>query len=199
MIRYRCATPATDACYKRLQRRPCDLEWLLLGVISREDPLYYELRNQGKPSEKAHTNARTRSGQAGKDLTSRPKRIGIPFMTYRAAVGAFLDVFRLCLRHGWLGSHPQPRPVTLRRRTGGEAAVKRIQKLRAKFGLLLPRGKAAEKLGLLFKGLLPDGYKTVAQRKKEKAEAAKKAVAERKKAAKQASKKANAPPNATAA
>ena len=132
VVRYRCAALGDEACPGRLQRRRCDAEWLLLGVISREDPLYYELRHQGKPSEGAqHTNARTRTGQAGKDLTSRPKRIGIPFMAYRAAAGGFLDVFRLCLWHGWLGSHPKPHPVKLRRRTGGEIAVASLRAARA--------------------------------------------------------------------
>jgi hypothetical protein len=218
VITYRCASPVTQECYRRKQRRPCSLEWLLLGVISREDPLYYELRNQGKPSERMHGNARKRSGQSGNNLTSRPKRIGIPFMALRAAIGAFLDVFRLCLRFGWLGSHPKVRPALVRPRTGGKEAVERLQKRRQKFGLFLPRGKVAQKLRLVFEGVLPDGYKPVAQRRKEKREAAKKAAAEKKAklkaeqkaaakadAAKAAAAKdaageeANAPPEASAA
>lgn len=180
VITYRCASPVTQDCYRRKQRRPCSLEWLLLGVISREDPLYYELRYQGKPSERMHGNARKRTGQSGKDLTSRPKRIGIPFMALRAAIGAFLDVFRICLRFGWLGSHPKVRPALVRPRTGGKEVVEKLQKLRQKFGLFLPRGKVAQKLGLVFEGVIPDGYKPVAQRRKEKREAAKKAAAEKK-------------------
>lgn len=206
VTRYRCATPVTAACQRRLQRRRCSIEWLLMGVISREDPLYFELRHQGRPSEGAHTNTRTRTGQAGKDLTSRPKRIGIPFMAYRAAVGGFLDVFRLCLWHGWLGSHPKPHPVKIRRRTGGEVAVAALQAARAKFGALLPRGKAAQKLGLVFQGIVPDGYTTIAQRKKDKAAAAKKAAKEKqaakdKVAAEKAAKgkQAKPPPDAAAA
>ena len=38
--RYRCAAPVTEACQRRLQRRRCNTQWLLMGVISREDPLY---------------------------------------------------------------------------------------------------------------------------------------------------------------
>lgn len=200
VVRYRCAAPVTQACRNRLQRRPFELEWLLFGVVSREDPLYYELRGTGRPNEKAHQNSRTRTGQAGNNLTSRPKRVGIPFMAYRAAVGAFIDVFRLCLRYGWLGSHPKPREIVLRRRTGGDKAVASLHKRRAKIGLLLPRGKAAEKLGLLFQGLLPDGYKTIRQRKRAKAEAAKKAAAEKKAKQTKADKgKANPPPDPSAA
>jgi hypothetical protein len=202
VVRYRCAAPIKDICRRKLQRYPFEREWLLFGVVSREDPLYYELRGAARPYERAHQNSRTRTGQAGNDLTSRPKRIGIDFMAYRAAVGAFLDVFRLCLRHGWLGSHPQPRAVVLKRREGGEEAVASVRRKRERAGLLLPRGKVAEKLGLVFQGLLPDGYKTIRERKRQRTIAAKKA-AEEKKAAKKASSttkgKAKPPPDAPAA
>lgn len=213
VIRFRCATLGEDRCYRRTpQSRPCSLEWLLLGVISREDPLYYELRHRGRPSEGSHGNVRRRTGQSGKNLTSRPKRIGIPFMALRAAIGAFLDVFRVCLRFGWLGSHPNVRPAIVRPRTGGKEVVEKMQKLRQKFGLFLPRGMAAKKLGLVFEGVIPDGYKPVAQRRKERREAAKKAAeekkaklkAEEKAAAKAATndppgEEANAPPEVSAA
>ncbi len=80
------------------------------------------------------------------------------------------------------------------RRTGGEIAVESVRAARAKFGAL-PRGKAAQKLGLVLQGIVPDGYKTIAQRKKEKAAAAKKAAAEKAAHGKQA----KPPPDAAAA
>jgi hypothetical protein len=173
VIRFRCTNPHTDQCRTAIQRIDCELEYLLLGVLSRECPLYFELRNQGRPQENAHQNARARYCLAGKNVTSRCKRIGIPFMALRAAVASFVEVFRLCLRHGWIGNHKKLNLAAPVRRKGGDRGVRALKRLRARAGLLLPRGKKA--LDLIWDGVVPDGYKTIAQRRAEKKKAAEQA------------------------
>jgi hypothetical protein len=180
-IRSRCANPHTPECLIRLQLTPCEREWLLLGVVSHEEELYFQLRRVLREREKAHHDARTRHGNEGKDERSRLKRLGIPFLELRDAIARFLDIFRICLRMGWIGTHERKGKVWAKKLKGGSEGVKAVKRLQRMKGLLLPRGEHARKLGLLFEGEIPQGWTPVAecraakkaQRKKSKAPPAK--------------------------
>jgi hypothetical protein len=173
------------------QSRALDDEPLVLGVLGRDSELYFELRNQGKPFEKSHRNGRTRYGTAANNVDTRPKRVGIEFLELRSSISHFVEVFRLCLRNGWIGNHPTRNTSQPRQRSGGKEAVTTLELTRRAAGLLLPAGPKAEKLGLVFQGILPASWVPISIRRDE-AKAARrgkkgvKATAEEKAAASQA-------------
>jgi hypothetical protein len=167
-VTYRCANPHTRKCRTELQSKPCDTEPLVLGVLSHEDELYWELRNAGKPHEKAHRVARARYTTGANNVDTRPKRPGIPFLELRSSLSHLVEVFRLCIRQGWLDPrHPNARPGQPRQRPGGKKGLEVMRRLRRLAGLLLPQGRAAEKLKLRWDGELPDGWVPIKQRRKE--------------------------------
>jgi len=87
-------------------------------------------------------------------------------MRLRAALASFLDIFRVCLRFGWIGSYDKVRDPVFRPRRGGENAVAGLRRRRRKLGLLLPRGPAADRLGLTWTGEIPTDWRPIAERRK---------------------------------
>jgi hypothetical protein len=87
----------------------------------------------------------------------RPKVRGFAILESRSLIAEFLEVFRLCLRQGWLRSTAKLNKVTPRKRDGSQALAgfRRLRKIKK---LLLPRGPAAVKLGLVFSGELPPDW-----------------------------------------
>jgi hypothetical protein len=100
---------------------------------------------------------------AGADPDTRAERIGTSFLDLRAALGSFLDIFRVLLRQGWLESTVKKKPWTPVRRNGEKAVASFRRRLR-RLGLLLPRGPQAVRLGLAFTGEIPNGWVPVATR-----------------------------------
>ena len=167
-VNYVCANPSTQRCHDRQQSKRCDTEPLFLGVLSHEDELYWELRSAGKQQERAHRVARARYSTGANNVDTRPKRIGIDFLELRSSLSHFVEVFRLCVRQGWLDpASPQAKPSVSVLRKGGKKALEVMQRLRRRAGLLLPQGKAAAKIDLLWDGVLPAGWVPVKQRRKE--------------------------------
>lgn len=113
VILFRCTLPGDRVECKKIQTRHCRDEWLLFGPLTREEPLYFELSGAGKPGEKNNALDRRRYMLAGADPDTRAKRIGTSFLDLRAALGAFLDIFRVLLRR--VGSSRTPRRTRGRR------------------------------------------------------------------------------------
>ena len=170
-VTFRCANPQgpqAHLCRTKPQSVRCDVEPLVLGVLSHEDELYWELRNAGKPQEKAHRVARARYQTGANNVDTRPKRPGIPFLELRSSLSHFVEVFRLCVRQGWLDpTRANAKPGTVTRRPGGKRGVEVMRRLRRIAGLLLPQGKQAAKLGYAWDGVLPDGWVPIKERRKQ--------------------------------
>ena len=86
----------------------------------------------------------------------------------RSSLSHFVEVFRLCIRQGWLdptSNRAKPSASVLRK--GGKKAVEVMRRLRRLAGLLLPQGKAAAKLDIRWDGILPEGWVPIKQRRKE--------------------------------
>ena len=164
MIAYRCTLPGDRAECERLQSKHCSDEWLLFGPLNRNDPLYFELRADGKPAEKNNSLDRRRYMLAGANPDTRAKRVGTAFLDLRACLGSFLDIFRVLLRQGWLESEVKLNPWEPKRRKGGETALHSFNRRLRRLGLLLPSGPRAQQLGLAFTGEIPDGWVPVAER-----------------------------------
>ena|SRR5471030_2805721 len=153
--RHRCLDPKTVACEQHERRIPCDEESLLFGYEDRESPLYFQIRNVGKSrGEGLQWFGRRRYNDTSKTAETRPYRLGIAHVELRAALADFLDIFRVCLRHGWIGNWPRLNADQLVRRSGGEKAVISLQRKRAKLGLLLPRGERAIEDGWAWDGTI---------------------------------------------
>jgi hypothetical protein len=200
ILEYRCANPITPDCGTRKQQKRCEEEWLLFGALTREDPLRFSLRADAMNKENAHAHSRSRYAVAGNSVYNRAKKLGIPWLDLRASAAQFLDIFRVCLRQGWIDSDAKRNTTPPMPRQEGNLAVERLLKERRDRGLLYPAGPQAEKLGLVWDGELPEGYVPIAERRKLAAEARK--AASRKAAATQkanAKKKVKPPPKAAAA
>ena len=162
---FRCLDPKTPECERFERRVWCDEESLLFGYEDRESPLYFQLRGIGKSrGEGVHWYGRRRYNDTSKTAETRPYRVGIAHVELRAALADFLDIFRVCLRHGWIGDWPNSRPARVVRRKGGEAAVKSLRRKRSQLGLLLPRGERAIETGWAWDGAIPAGWVPVKQR-----------------------------------
>jgi hypothetical protein len=73
------------------------------------------------------------------------KALGIAIHRLRAAVAHSLDLFRVCLRMGWIGNHPKRYTGKPVRRPYGKKGVRAMQRLPAMNGLLLPRGAEGDR------------------------------------------------------
>jgi hypothetical protein len=152
-IRFRCQLVHTDAC-KGLQSIPCEKDWRILVPLSRLSELYHALRRSHKSYEHLHRHWRDRYSSAGKNLESRLKRRGIAAQQLRSDAALVIEWFRLCLRHGWLGSARRSERGELKR-TSGASALARVLEARKKRRLNRPYGPAAIKLGLARAGPAP--------------------------------------------
>src|SRR5262245_46749504 len=88
-------------------RRP---DWRILIPLSRASELYHALRHSHQSYEHVHRHWRDRYSCAGKNLESRLKRRGLGAQQLRSDAALVIEWFRLCLRHGWLGSARRREP-----------------------------------------------------------------------------------------
>lgn len=145
-LRFRCVTPHLKECTK-IQSIACSEEWSLLIPLSRKTELYYAVRKLHGRFENIFDHWRDRYCAAGKNASSRLKRLGVEPQLARARAGLLLDWIRLCLRHGWVGSwkkRNEKEPFIY----GAAKQLERVIKARMKRLLDLPYGAAAEKLKL---------------------------------------------------
>jgi hypothetical protein len=92
--------------------------------------------------------------RGSKNLESRLKLRGIGAQRLRSDAALVIEWFRLCLRHGWLGSARRSEPGELKRASGTEA-LERVLESRRKRRLNRPYGAAAIRLGLARAGPSP--------------------------------------------
>lgn len=55
--------------------------------------------------ERVHSLNRIRNNVGPKGIEVIARRVGLPWLRFRAYIGRALDWFKICLRNGWLGSH----------------------------------------------------------------------------------------------
>ncbi len=147
VIRFRCLLAHTDECRMKTQQIRCSENWRLLIGLPRHSERYMAVRSAHKNMERTFAQQRRRFGVAGKDETGRLKRRGMDVHRLRAAIARFLEWLYICLRHGWIGSHRYRNIVHTLNRTGRDAARRLINR-RFAYGLMLPYGPKAYKLGL---------------------------------------------------
>lgn len=145
-LRFRCVTPHRKECSK-IQSIACDEEWSLLVPLSRKTELYYAVRKLHGRFENIFDHWRDRYCAAGKNASSRLKRLGVEPQLARSRAGLMLEWIRICLRHGWVGSWKKindNEPYVY----SAAKTLDRVLKARMKRLLDLPYGAAAEKLKL---------------------------------------------------
>ncbi|MDQ6776127.1 MAG: hypothetical protein M3071_07915 [Actinomycetota bacterium] len=133
----------------RPQSLACSIDPRRLGPLPRTSLAYQELLASHSNSEHAHYDRRRRFSVAGKDLTCRLKRPGLPVQRLRGAAGALIEWVLIAHRCGWLGHLSQPRQFNEGNYTAN--AENRLAKLRARrraAGLDLPYGPRAAELGV---------------------------------------------------
>lgn len=92
---------------------------------------------------------RTRYHLAGKTTAAMLERPGVPTQQLRGYAALFLEWFRICLRHGWIGSWAkinESSPVAITSK--GLKKLQQMLRERRKACLHLPYGKAAVRLGI---------------------------------------------------
>jgi hypothetical protein len=147
----------TDGCTKT-QTISCAADWRLLVPLPRTDPLYHELMRSHDEYENTHNLWRLRYRVGADDLGLRPKRIGAAWQQQRASFALLAEWMLILYREGWLGSarrnNPrkaaieQTRRAAAARRLTARLTVENLRVRRAQAGLLVPYGKAAERLGV---------------------------------------------------
>ena len=154
-LRYRCILRHTPECAKP-RTIACETEWRLLLPVSRVSSLYHTLRNAQQNHEKNHAAWRNRYAVAGNDLSGRLKRTGLHAQQLHADAGLVIEWFRICVRHGWLGSHRRLNRCGLSTKLVGRSLRATLKARRAR-GLNLPYGPAAVRLKLAPGGPAPPG------------------------------------------
>jgi hypothetical protein len=109
--------------------------------------VYDQLRHSHPSTERGHLHIRSRYTQGGKDSVMRNKRFGIECQQLRAAGILFLEWFRLCLRHGWLGSHKKLNEAAASLRRAGRRLAT-VLDTRKRHALDLPYGESARRARL---------------------------------------------------
>jgi hypothetical protein len=140
-IRFRCELGLTDECGGQ-QSINCEEEWRLLQPLNLLDPVYHQIRHRHSNRESVHLHKRTRYTVNGTEVTTRMKRVGVEWQRLRAEASIFIEWFRICLRHGFIGNHP----TRNKRSSALVKAGKRLKGVagsRLKWGLDLPYGTAA--------------------------------------------------------
>jgi hypothetical protein len=147
-IRFRCKTPILNAC-RRNQSIACSEEWRLLLPLNLTQPLYHALREVHFSFERVFGHWRSRYGVYGKNAATCLRRRGTGAQQLRAQAAVFLDWFRICLRHGFLGSwrtrNNQAAAVITSK---GSSRLEKVLGARRKRYIDLPYGAAAERLKL---------------------------------------------------
>lgn len=109
--------------------------------------------SSSRPSAHLHNNLervwghyRERYAFAGKNQTSRLKRLGVSPQRLRANAALLIDWFRVCLRHGWLGDWPTQNPHGPMPVSAPPKDLKKLADIRRFRGLDVPYGKRWERL-----------------------------------------------------
>jgi hypothetical protein len=147
-IRYRCAIGLTSDCATAVQSIDCDSGWRVLGRIGPADRIFHNALAVGKSLEHTHRNWRARYKVAGNSLHTRPKRVGMGTVSLRATAALFIEWFRICLRHGWLGNHKRRNRNQPHARHTGMGQYNDMLAERRDCALDLPYGHAALEAGL---------------------------------------------------
>lgn len=156
VIRFRCAYTLSDDCRNKVQTQSCKADWRVLGPITPRDDIYQVLKPNSRNREHYHRHARSRYTCAGMNYDTIPKRCGLATQRLRAAAGMVLDWFRLSLRMGWIGSHKSRGLHRIQAvETDPSSKLAAVDTVTRREGLNLPRGKAAERLGLVWPGAPP--------------------------------------------
>jgi hypothetical protein len=116
--------------------------------------LYHALKASHQNYERVHRHWRDRYKCAGKSLDSRLKRRGLAAQQLRSDAALLIEWFKLCLRHGWLGSARRSEPGEIKTYSGARR-LEAVLASRRKRRLDRPYGPAAIKLGLARAGPAP--------------------------------------------
>ncbi|MES1247174.1 MAG: hypothetical protein ABUS54_05830, partial [Actinomycetota bacterium] len=147
-IRFRCLTPVVSGCRKQ-QSIACSEEWRLLQPLNLKQPIYHALREIHFSFERIFGHWRARYGVYGKTSATALRRKGVEAQRLRAEAAVFLDWFRICLRHGFVGSWRTRNTCEAADITPkGSARLKNVLGKRRRHMLDLPYGAAAERLKL---------------------------------------------------
>jgi hypothetical protein len=148
-IAFRCSlgkrTDFAD-CGKR-QTIACSENWTMLLPIDLTEEVYYAVKGASKNREHSHRDSRSRGAVAGKDYTSRLKRMNINAHRLRGAAQMLLDWFRISLRHAWLTADGLQVKLNTEQpvRIDGGKWWQRVLDTRRRLGLNLPAGAIADK------------------------------------------------------
>jgi hypothetical protein len=147
-LRYRCSYPWTDDCHK-VQTISCLVEPRVLLPLGRLNRTYHELRESHQTFERVFDHWRDRYAVAGNTIAVRSKRReSRPAQQLRAAAAMLAEWLRICMRHGWVGNHKTLNAVEPEETTHATQKHDIFCRRRRMNGLNLPRGQAAENLGL---------------------------------------------------
>lgn len=150
-FKVRCELGVTEDCRTKTQTispESVPHGWRLLIRTSRMTERYHALRQlHQNAAEGEFANARKRYALFGNDMSGKLKRFGIEAQELRLAMSRFLDWFRICLRHGWIGKHPRINSrLPIKRR--GEKRLRAMLLARRERNLNLPYGEAAFAMNL---------------------------------------------------
>jgi hypothetical protein len=149
-FKVRCISPNTVDCLNKVQTvDPAEVPygWRLLLPIPRESERYHATRQRHKNFESIFHHVRQRYRVIGSDETGKLKRFGLAAHRLRIAAARFLEWFRICLRHGWLGKHAKLNKsavLTVR----GDRRLRSQLLSRRQRGINLPYGSIAYLMGL---------------------------------------------------
>lgn len=155
---FRCGDPNTVECLTKRQHwdfptgypRKNDANnriWRLALPLSPLTERYQAILSTQFSYEHTFRHQRKRYRTVGNDESGKIKRFGLGAHRLRCAIARFVEWFRICLRHGWLGNHPKQNhePVLYRR---GERNLYKVLLERRRQGINLPYGPKAHALGL---------------------------------------------------
>jgi hypothetical protein len=165
-IRFRCRLGLTPDCLTTLQSVECKHDWSMLLPLSRLTERYQAMHTAQKNRESIWHADRERWNVAGIDLTGRIKRKGVGVHKLRNALARMLEWLYICLRHGWVGSHPTRNRLQPRKRSG-QRGLWSTMWAREGYGTDLPYGSAAQALGLSDPDLEAEAIEEAKRRKKD--------------------------------
>jgi hypothetical protein len=132
--------------------------WRMLPVLSPMTQRFQAILGNSLSQEHGHHHARKRYHENGNNETLKIKRFGAGAHRLRNAISRFVEWFRICLRHGWIGNHPKQNTRDVLFRSGEKRLLKMLKERRAQ-GINLPYGSAAHKLGLASSRAIPKWIK----------------------------------------
>jgi hypothetical protein len=125
--------------------------------VPRETERYHATRQRHKNFEANFHHVRQRYRAIGNDETGKLKRFGLQAHRLRLAAARFIEWFRICLRHGWLGDHGKRNTRKVLNARGDQRLRGQLLARRHR-GLNLPYGPAAWAIGLAPTPDLPPKY-----------------------------------------